>query len=63
MLENGLKMTPKTIYNRNLHDFLRKKKKKNSSGTYLTAMNGPEEIRALVNLETQKLVNIVYTKN
>ena len=43
--------------------FYAKKKKKKSSRTYLTAEIGPEEIQALVNLEAQKLVNIVYSKN
>ena len=39
---NKLKNTPKTILFRNLQLKIRKKKK--SSGTYLTVENGPDEI-------------------
>ena len=41
---NKLKNTTKTILFRNLQLKIRKKKKKKSSGTYLTVENGPDEI-------------------
>ena len=62
MLEKGPKMTPEPyIFGFSMIFYV--KKKKNSSRTYLTAEIGSRGIRALVNLETQKLVNIVYSKN